>query len=256
MKPGGRALQPRHRAGHRHAPGAPAGKTGGGRRRDRRTAPATLMRLLQRAAKPCGEPLASRAQRTRGRAPCQPGVSDVSNWGSIPHAGLRRCRAGVPRAGRSGVGVPGSRSFAGADLSCGGSTGERQLAIPIYTMRQLLEAGVHFGHHTRRWNPEMAPYIFGVRNGVHIIDLEQTVPMLHRALQAMRDVAAGGRPRALRRHQAPGAGADRRGGQALRPVLRQSPLARRHAHQLQDHLAVDQAAARGRRARQPAGRRA
>jgi small subunit ribosomal protein S2 len=59
-------------------------------------------------------------------------------------------------------------------------------------MRQLLEAGVHFGHHTRRWNPKMAPYIFGVRNNVHILDLEQSVPMLHRALQAARDVVAGG----------------------------------------------------------------
>lgn len=66
------------------------------------------------------------------------------------------------------------------------------MAIPTFTMRQLLEAGVHFGHHTRRWNPKMAPYIFGVRNGVHIIDLEQTVPSLHRALQAVRDVVAGG----------------------------------------------------------------
>jgi small subunit ribosomal protein S2 len=59
-------------------------------------------------------------------------------------------------------------------------------------MRQLLEAGVHFGHHTRRWNPKMAPYIFGVRNGIHIIDLEQTEPMLHQGLQAIRDVVAGG----------------------------------------------------------------
>jgi small subunit ribosomal protein S2 len=59
-------------------------------------------------------------------------------------------------------------------------------------MRQLLEAGVHFGHTTRRWNPKMRPYIFGERNGVHIIDLEQTVPMLHRALEAVRDIAAGG----------------------------------------------------------------
>jgi len=64
--------------------------------------------------------------------------------------------------------------------------------MPSFTMRQLLEAGVHFGHHTRRWNPKMAPYIFGVRNGVHIIDLEQSVPMLHRGLQAVRDVAAAG----------------------------------------------------------------
>ena len=68
------------------------------------------------------------------------------------------------------------------------------MALPDFTMRQLLEAGVHFGHHTRRWNPRMAPYIFGIRNQVHIMDLQQTVPMLDRALRAVRDVtAAGGR---------------------------------------------------------------
>jgi small subunit ribosomal protein S2 len=66
------------------------------------------------------------------------------------------------------------------------------MAMPSFTMRQLLEAGVHFGHQTRRWNPKMAPYLFGVRNGVHIIDLTQTVPLLHRALVATRDVAAAG----------------------------------------------------------------
>ena len=66
------------------------------------------------------------------------------------------------------------------------------MAMPSFSMRQLLEAGVHFGHHTRRWNPKMAPFIFGVRNNVHILDLEQSVPMLHRALQAARDVVAGG----------------------------------------------------------------
>jgi len=66
------------------------------------------------------------------------------------------------------------------------------MAMPTFTMRQLLEAGVHFGHHTRRWNPKMSTYIFGARNGVHIIDLEQTVPLLHRAMQAVRDVVAGG----------------------------------------------------------------
>jgi len=64
--------------------------------------------------------------------------------------------------------------------------------LPTYTMRQLLEAGVHFGHHTRRWNPKMQPYIFGARNGIHIVDLEQTVPMLHQGLQAIRDAVAGG----------------------------------------------------------------
>jgi len=66
------------------------------------------------------------------------------------------------------------------------------MALPSFTMRQLLEAGVHFGHHTRRWNPKMAPYVFGVRNGIHIIDLQQTVPMLDRGMQAIRDVVAGG----------------------------------------------------------------
>ena len=66
------------------------------------------------------------------------------------------------------------------------------MAMPTYTMRQLLEAGIHFGHTTRRWNPKMQRYIFGVRNGIHIIDLEQTVPMLQRGLEAIRDVAAAG----------------------------------------------------------------
>ncbi|SET84331.1 30S ribosomal protein S2 [Oceanicella actignis] len=68
------------------------------------------------------------------------------------------------------------------------------MALPEFTLRQLLEAGVHFGHQTHRWNPRMAPYIYGARNGIHIIDLTQTVPMLDAALQAVRDtVAKGGR---------------------------------------------------------------
>jgi small subunit ribosomal protein S2 len=68
------------------------------------------------------------------------------------------------------------------------------MAMREVSLRALLEAGVHFGHHTRRWNPRMAPYIFGIRNQVHILDLQQTVPMMERALKAVRDtVAAGGR---------------------------------------------------------------
>src|SRR6195952_3154689 len=68
------------------------------------------------------------------------------------------------------------------------------MALPEFSMRQLLEAGVHFGHQSHRWNPKMADYIFGARNNIHIIDLAQTVPMLHRALQAVSDtVARGGR---------------------------------------------------------------
>ena len=66
------------------------------------------------------------------------------------------------------------------------------MALPTFTMRQLLEAGVHFGHQTRRWNPKMAPFLFGERNNVHIIDLQQTVPMLYGAMKAVRDVVAGG----------------------------------------------------------------
>jgi small subunit ribosomal protein S2 len=68
------------------------------------------------------------------------------------------------------------------------------MALPDFSMRQLLEAGIHFGHQTHRWNPKMKPYIFGDRNNIHIIDLAQTVPMLSRALQVVSDtVARGGR---------------------------------------------------------------
>lgn len=68
------------------------------------------------------------------------------------------------------------------------------MALPEFTMRGLLEAGAHFGHQSHRWNPKMGRYIFGARNNIHIIDLAQTVPMLHQALQAVSDtVAKGGR---------------------------------------------------------------
>ena len=76
------------------------------------------------------------------------------------------------------------------------------MSMPVVDMRALLEAGVHFGHQTHRWNPQMAPYIFGERNGIHIIDLAQTVPYLQRALQAVRDIVAGG-GRVLRRGDGP-----------------------------------------------------
>ena len=68
------------------------------------------------------------------------------------------------------------------------------MATPVVSMAQLLEAGAHFGHQTHRWNPKMKPYIFGDRNGVHIIDLSQTVPQFARALEFVRaTVAAGGK---------------------------------------------------------------
>ena len=68
------------------------------------------------------------------------------------------------------------------------------MALPDFSMRQLLEAGVHFGHQSHRWNPKMSDFIFGARNNIHIIDLAQTVPLLHTALKAVSDtVAKGGR---------------------------------------------------------------
>ena len=68
------------------------------------------------------------------------------------------------------------------------------MALPEFSMRQLLEAGVHYGHQTARWNPKMGPYIYGDRNGIHILDLTQTVPLLDQALKVVRDtVAKGGR---------------------------------------------------------------
>jgi len=68
------------------------------------------------------------------------------------------------------------------------------MALPTFTMRQMLEAGVHFGHVTRRWNPKMEHFIFGTRQGIHILDLQQTVPLIYRAMQAVNEaVAEGGR---------------------------------------------------------------
>ncbi|MFW6413551.1 MAG: 30S ribosomal protein S2, partial [Oceanicaulis sp.] len=66
------------------------------------------------------------------------------------------------------------------------------MALPEFSMRQLLEAGAHFGHQTHRWNPKMKPFIFGERSNIHIIDLSQTVPLLHQALVKVREVAASG----------------------------------------------------------------
>jgi len=68
------------------------------------------------------------------------------------------------------------------------------MALPEFSLRQLLEAGVHFGHQTHRWNPRMDQYIYGSRNGIHIMDLTQTVPLLDQALNVVREtVSKGGR---------------------------------------------------------------
>ncbi len=120
------------------------------------------------------------------------------------------------------------------------------MSLPDFSMRQLLEAGVHFGHQSHRWNPKMAEYIFGTRNNIHIVDLTLSVPMLHRALQAVSDtVAQGGRILFVgtkRQAQDAIAEAAKKSG----AVLRQFALARRHADQLEDGLQFDQAAPRAR----------
>jgi len=66
------------------------------------------------------------------------------------------------------------------------------MALPKFTMKQLMEAGVHFGHNTRRWNPEMTPYVYGIKDRIHIINLNKTAPMLYKALTALETIAAAG----------------------------------------------------------------
>ena len=106
------------------------------------------------------------------------------------------------------------------------------------SMRQMLEAGVHFGHQTRFWNPKMKPFIFGERNKIHIINLEQSLPMLVESQNFVASLIANrgkilfvGTKRAAR-------------GDPLWHAVREPALARRHAHQLQDGEAVDQTVAR------------
>ncbi len=66
------------------------------------------------------------------------------------------------------------------------------MSLPTFTLRQMVEAGVHFGHHARRWNPKMAPFIYGKKDNIHIIDLQKTYPMLYTALATAREIAANG----------------------------------------------------------------
>ena len=111
------------------------------------------------------------------------------------------------------------------------------MSLPDFSMRRLLEAGAHFGHQSHRWNPKMAPYIFGARNNIHIIDLAQTVPLLHQALQDRSPTrwpraaaCCSSAPSARRRTQIADA------AKRSRAIFRQLPLARRHADQLEDDL--------------------
>ena len=104
--------------------------------------------------------------------------------------------------------------------------------MAVISMKQLLEAGVHFGHQTRRWNPKMAPYIFTERNGIYIIDLQKTVRKVDEAYNFVRDLAMEGKSILFvgTKKQAQESIAVR--SAALQHVLCQQPLAGRHADQL------------------------
>ena len=86
--------------------------------------------------------------------------------------------------------------------------------MAVVTMRQLLESGVHFGHQTRRWNPKMKRFIFTERNGIYIIDLQQSLAYIDRAYEFVKETVAHGGTDPVRRHQEAGAGVDRRAGHA------------------------------------------
>jgi small subunit ribosomal protein S2 len=101
-------------------------------------------------------------------------------------------------------------------------------------VKQMLEAGVHFGHQTSRWNPKMKPYISTARNGIHIIDLEQTVKMAVAAYKQVADVVSFGGDALFIRHEAPGCCYSPRTGRTRQYVLCEPSLARRYAHELQD----------------------
>ena len=105
----------------------------------------------------------------------------------------------------------------------------------VVAIKELLEAGVHFGHQTNRWNPKMKRFLFGERNGIYIIDLQQTVARMEQAYAFARDTVAAGESVLVRRHQAPSRGDPGRRSQARQHVLRQPAMARRHVDQFSDH---------------------
>ena len=112
------------------------------------------------------------------------------------------------------------------------------------SMRQMLEAGVHFGHQTRFWNPKMAPFIFGERNKIHIINLEKTQPLYARAAAFIKGVAAEGGKVLFVGTKRSARDAVDKGSHALQYALCQPALVGRDADQFQDHSSVDQAAQR------------
>ncbi len=119
--------------------------------------------------------------------------------------------------------------------------------MPSITMKELLEAGVHFGHQTKRWNPKMKEYIFGERNGIYIIDLQKTLKMFKEASKFVQDLAADGRIILFVGTKRQAQRCDRRGSAALWNVLHQPAVAGRTAHQLGYGTEVSEAPERARR---------
>ena len=107
--------------------------------------------------------------------------------------------------------------------------------MSVISMKQLLEAGVHFGHQTRRWNPKMAPYIYTERNGIYIIDLQKSVGMVDDAYKAVADIAADGGTILFVGTKKTGSGCYQSRIRALRNVLCKRKMVRRNADKLQDH---------------------
>lgn len=135
---------------------------------------------------------ATEPRATRISAPASPlALAMHARFPYIPRhstRGSRGCALAFPPVG------PGKLARLIPSAEAKPEKGTTSMALPEFTMRQLLEAGVHFGHQTHRWNPKMKSYIFGSRANVHILDLAQTVPLLHQALKAVSDtVARGGR---------------------------------------------------------------
>ena len=123
----------------------------------------------------------------------------------------------------------------------------RRTTMAVVTMRQLLESGVHFGHQTRRWNPKMKRFIMTERNGIYIIDLQQSLAYIDNAYEFVKETVAHGGTDPVRRHQEAGPGGDRRAGDPRRHALRQPALARWHAHQLPDRAPSGSTASRSSR---------
>ena len=163
----------------------------------------------------------------------------VASVDGPPPGGPVRLRSGrnSDRAAHSAVARrSGHRDSASGARAGAQPTAAREHIMAVVTMRQMLEAGVHFGHQTRRWNPKMKRFIFGERNGIYIIDLEQTLTRVETAYNFVRDLSAKGGVGAVHRHQEAGAGPRARLRRPGRHAVRERALARRHAHQLRDHL--------------------